>query len=251
MPGCQAVVAEAADGLGYVPGNGPSGAVRDGFCAMLRQLFEETLPVLEAHEKRCYRAQILADLRRRRPDLQKELEQILIEKGGWAMLDFVLDDCYPSLRSWFAGMFQSRKVRGGKDFEAQVELLLELAGIRFERQVPRSRVDLVLPTYRFLKQHPAQAVVASLKRTLRERWRFGLDELAALHCPNAFVLTADPEPPPNAVAGITGQRIQLVVWDNVKAERLMDNPFVFGYTAWINERLPALEQFWQGSGDEE
>ena len=42
---------------------------------------------------------------------------------------------YPHLRRCFLSISQSRKSRGGKDFELQIEGLLTLAGLPFDRQI--------------------------------------------------------------------------------------------------------------------
>ena len=39
--------------------------------------------------------------------------------------------------------------------------------------------------------------------------------------------------------------IHLVVWDHIKRQRYPKEPLVLGYTEWANQRIPALEQFWQ------
>lgn len=184
--------------------------VRRHFNSLLRQVFDKTLDVLEEYEEK-------VDL------------GVLQEAG------FKLNKAqYKLLRDYFLSVSQSRKQRGGKDFELQVQALLEKAGIPFESQPRRERVDLILPNRSLWERDRARAVLLSLKRTLRERWRQVVDELYNLKCPNTYLLTAETSLPQNSVQEIFSRNIYLVVWDEVKHE--FGNHRVFDMTELI-ERL--------------
>lgn len=85
----------------------------------------------------------------------------------------------------------------------------------------------------------------SAKRTLRERWREVVEELYNTRAPNVFIITADLDVTPGHVDFICDKyNIHLVVWDEVKHKKFADRDLVLGYTAWANERIPVLQQFW-------
>jgi hypothetical protein len=166
--------------------------VRKNFNALLQQLFTDTLKVLEDYEQRV--------------DIE------LLREAGFDLSPAK----YRLLRDYFLSVSQSRKQRGGKDFELQVQKLLEKADIPFEAQTKKERVDLVLPSQDLWNTDRARAVLISLKRTLRERWRQVADELYSLRCPNTYLLTADSSLPKSTVQHIFTRNIYLVVWDSVK-----------------------------------
>jgi len=208
MPSSQEIVQEALRRLSHDLSH--PDFVRKHFNALLRQTFEKTLEVLEEYEE--------------------EVDRKVLKEAH-----FKLNSAqYRLLRDYFLSVSQSRKQRGGKDFELQVQALLEKAGIPFEAQPKKERVDLVLPNRSLWERDRARAVLVSLKRTLRERWRQVVDELYNLRCPNTYLLTAETSLPQNAVQEIFSRNIYLVVWDEVK--RGFGNHKIFNMTELI-ERL--------------
>jgi len=159
MPSSKQVVEEALSKLGQNLSN--QRFVRSNFDRLLRKLFEKTLHVLEEHEQRV--------------DIQI-LQEIFNPQKGRGRLQ-IKPDLYRLLRDYFLSVSQSRKQRGGKDFELQVQTLLEKAGVPFVCQPKKERVDLILPNDELWKRDRARAVLISIKRTLRERWRQVVDEL--------------------------------------------------------------------------
>lgn len=206
MPTSRAVVEETLRRLGHNLSD--KNYVRQNFNRLLGELFEKTLDVLEEHEERV--------------DIQ------ILQAGGFA----ITPAQYRLLRDYFLSVSQSRKQRGGKDFELQVQVLLEKAGVPFVAQPRRERVDLILPNQELWRIDRARAVLISLKRTLRERWRQVADELYSLRCPNTYLLTAEKHLAGRAVEGIFARNIYLVVWDEVKA--VFGNHRVFGMNELID-----------------
>jgi len=149
MPPSRQIVEEALVELERTHNIADQNYVRANFNQLLRELFVKTLEVLERYEERV--------------DIQL-LQQVL---GGCRVR--LTPRQYRLLRDYFLSVSQSRKQRGGKDFELQVQGLLVRAGIPFVAQTRRERVDLVLPDQQLWNVDRARAVLISLKRTLRER----------------------------------------------------------------------------------
>ena len=136
--------------------------------------------------------------------------------------------------------------RGGKDFELQIEKLLDLAGVPYFEQEPQYRTDLILPDLETFQSNRTISAVISVKRTLRERWAEVAEELFNLRSPNVFPFTADERVTNSHVDRICGRyNIHLVIWDHIKIERFPEEPLVMGFTDWANERLTVLRQYWQ------
>ena len=136
--------------------------------------------------------------------------------------------------------------RGGKDFELQIEKLLDLAGVPYFEQEPQYRTDLILPDLETFQSNRTISAVISVKRTLRERWAEVAEELFNLRSPNVFPFTADERVTNTHVDRICGRyNIHLVIWDHIKIKRFPEEPLVMGFTDWANERLTVLRQYWQ------
>ena len=58
------------------------------------------------------------------------------------------------------------------------------------RQQRHYRTDFVLPSEAAFERNRVICVVASLKRTLRERWQEVVAELVRLSAPNVYLVTA-------------------------------------------------------------
>src|SRR5205823_4355584 len=144
----------------------------------------------------------------------------------------LMKNWYPLLRLCFLSVSQSRMTRGGKDFELQIEGLLDLAGLPYHKQEQKHRTDFILPSKELFDKVPAKAALVSVKRTLRERWREVAEELYALKAPNVFLFTADEDVTSQVAQLICGHNIYLVVWERVKAEKFNNEDRVLGYTEW-------------------
>jgi len=106
-------------------------------------------------------------------------------------------------------------------------------------------IGLINNTISTIKNNPTSAAVASLKRTLRERWREVVEELHAARAPNIFLMTADEDISNAHVQQICDHyRIHLVVWEHLKKNKFSSNPLVLSYSNWASERIPILESFW-------
>jgi hypothetical protein len=178
-------------------------------------------------------------------DVIVRAEKVAKTNGFRPALSFLFSSHYPYLREIFLSISQSRKQRGGKDFELQFGKLIELMDVPYQKIKRAYRVDFMIPSDAAFRKNPTAAAIVSAKRTLRERWREVVEELHKMRSPNIFLATADYDVGKGHVQEICGTyRIHLIVWDEVK-EKYPEEPLVLGYTEWANSRIPLLKQFWK------
>jgi hypothetical protein len=244
MPSSAEVVREASARLGYSTGGVAFDEIRQSFDARLRKLFEETLVVLEDYEQEVDAGLILPQLvSGHRPDIEIEYRQLQrADNGPDALQEAVtrlLARWHGILRGLFLSVSQSRKQRGGKDFEYEIRTLLELARIPYEAQSRRERADFLFPSSAMLQTERPKAVLLSVKRTLRERWQQVVRELQDINCPNTYLATAEDTVAPSVVEGITTHNIYVVVWEEVKRVQFPSTGMVVGYNQFI-QRVTGL-----------
>lgn len=245
LPSSTAILRETLEKLGYVPGAVEPADVIANFNGMLRSLWEETLVVLESHEERSYARGIPVGLIDLYSDEFLEAERVSRESGFRDATLKLLESWYPALRQAFLSISQSRKTRGGKDFELEIEGLLDLACVPYHKQEKRFHTDLILPDLPTHNRNRTISAIVSAKRTLRERWQEVAEELFNLRSPNVFLFTADESITSTHIERICGQyNIYLVVWDSLKAKKFPDEHLVLGYTEWAAERLSIMRQHW-------
>jgi hypothetical protein len=245
LPASATVVKQAFERLGYVSGQISSEEILANFNNTLRKVWEESLVVLEEHEERSYAKGIPSELAEHYPRELEKAESVAEMRGFREGMIQLFELWYPMLRRCFLSVSQSRKQRGGKDFELQIEQLFELVHIPYHKQETQNRTDLILPDLKTHIQNRTASAIVSVKRTLRERWAEVAEELFNLRSPNVFLFTADEEVTARHVSRICGDyNIHLVVWDAVKSGKYPDEPLVLGYTAWVGERLTLLRQRW-------
>ncbi len=247
LPPSSEIVSEAFVELGLQPGAVEPAEILANFNDRLREVWEATLPILERYEERSYAEGIPRELLADYPTEFTAAETRAESAGFRAGVLHLFASWYPLLRRCFLSVSQSRMTRGGKDFELQIEGLLDRGGIPYTRQEREHRTDLILPSQDLYLTNRNVAAIVSVKRTLRERWAEVAQELFALRSPNVFLFTADEKVTANHVQRLKDYNIYLVVWDAVKERRFMSEPLVLGYTEWSTERLPILQANWPQS----
>ena len=245
LPSSVRIVAQAFEELGLVPGSVSKEDARRRFNDILWVTWKHTLEVLERYEEQAYARGIPECLMRLLPNVTEAASRRSREEGFEDGVLMLFDYWYPYLREAFLSVSQSRKTRGGGDFELQFGRVLKLAEIPYQEVKRAFRVDFMIPSDEAFQRNRTVAVIASAKRTLRERWREVVEELYAMRAPNVFLVTANGEVGEGHIRHICSDYgIHLVVWDHLKRDRYRDEPLVLGYTEWAYERIPALEQFW-------
>jgi len=114
---------------------------------------------------------------------------------------------------------QSRVSRAGHTVELILETLLKVFGVKYERnkRINEEQLDFVIPDVETLKKNPRNAVVISVKREVRERWREVVGEAYILRevigIPDNIWFVSLYEPPEYAVKTMTALRIRVYVPD--------------------------------------
>lgn len=152
-------------------------------------------------------------------ELRQRASQIasLLLRGGDTVEALVRG--FGQLDRLFLSAAQTRKSRAGLSFEHHVKRLLMDGGIRHEAQVVvgARRPDFVLPDVAALNdpQH-TDALILSLKTTLRERWKqLGLERRHGA----VFLATVDDRVPVPAIEEMARNDIVLVVPESLKKSK--------------------------------
>ena len=249
LPSSEEIVNETFRELGYDALRLSRDAARTEFNDLLYAAFERTLTVLERYENQAYSRGIPVELMKLRENLVAEAEKVANQHGFQAGVEVLMSSLYLELRQSFLSVSQSRKTRGGRDFELQFERALTLSRFPFEKQQRKTRVDFMMPSDAAFEKNRMVCAIASLKRTLRERWREVVGELVELHAANVFLVTADKNISDGHVESICDNgHLHLVVWDEVKATKFPKHPLVLGFTEFANRRLPDLQAVWSSAG---
>ncbi|MFX0141029.1 MAG: type II restriction endonuclease [Candidatus Hodarchaeota archaeon] len=244
LPSSEKVVKEAFSELEYTSDKITSEAAEEKFEEILHEVWVKTLEILEKYESNTYTTRITSHLISEYPKIFNNSENIATRDNFRKGVIHLLQNWYPYLREIFLSISNSRKVRGGRDFELHFGGMLDLIGIKYQKKKRAYRVDFMIPSDDVFKSNPTTAAIASAKGTLRERWREVVEELYQMRSPNIFLITADSNVTKGQIEGICkNHRIHLVVWNKVK-EKYKDEPLVISFNQWAQKRLPALKQFW-------
>lgn len=244
LPSPEDIVCETFTKLGYVADKITQQQAEEKFEEILKEVWIKTLEVLEKYEDQTYSKGIPSRLILRNHKIFTDSEKVAQKNGFKYGVIEIFHKWYPYLREMFLSIAQSRKARGGRDFELQFGRMLDLIQVPYQKVKRTYRVDFMIPDDTTFKKNPTSAAIASAKRTLRERWREVVEELYEMRSPNIFLVTADYDVSKNHVKAICGDyRIHLVVWKEVK-EKYSSNHLVLSYDQWAKERLPILMKFW-------
>lgn len=249
IPSSEQIVAETFTRLGITREELEPGQVRIGFNGLLENVFKETLVTLEAYERPTYSRHAVHELTQLRHEDLGAAHAKMQAAGGDPQafaqaVEQLIEDWYIHFRQLFLSVSQSRKTRGGRDFELQLAHLLRLSEVPFEAQHKEHRVDFMLPDYEHYAVDRSQCVLLSAKRTLRERWQQVVDELHKMNCPNVFLATTDANISRSKVSDVGKRNIKIVVFDDVKQSLFPDEPMVVNYSYLANNIIPQWQAYW-------
>jgi len=114
---------------------------------------------------------------------------------------------------------QSRVSRAGHTIELILQTLLDCFGIKYERnkKINEEQLDFVIPNVETLKKDPENAIIISVKREVRERWREVVGEAYILRkivkIPDNIWFVSLFEPSEYAVKTMTKLNIKVYVPD--------------------------------------
>lgn len=144
-----------------------------------------------------------------------QVARLLLQDGGDPMANLVRG--FAELDAIFLSAAQTRKSRAGLSFEYHVERLFKDGNIQYEAQVVVGgrRPDFVLPGIMELNEK-GDALIVSLKTTLRERWK-----QLAMERPfgSIFLATVDDRVSRDAIDEMGRNSISLVVPESMKKSK--------------------------------
>lgn len=249
MPTSEVIVQQALNELGLTKASSinPSGKTPDdilkNFNPYLRSAFEKSLDVLEKYESQVY-PKALHQLSALRSNNLNMIEAANPKMPFAEKVGESLEMLYPDLWHVFLSRSNSRKQRGGKDFEEQLGQLLRLADIPFDKQIRKYHSDFMLPSVTAFNKDRTRSILISAKRTLRERWQTVVNEIYETRCPNAFLCTADEAINQSVINRLREYNIHLVIWDQPKQEKFNDEPVVVGYSQLANLEIMTFRKYW-------
>lgn len=249
IPSSKQIVAETFIRLGITEPELSHAEVRESFDRLLGDVFRETLITLESYERPTYSRDAVRELTTLRQSDVERAHAEMASAGGdedafARAIERLMEEWYYHFRQLFLSVSQSRKTRGGRDFELQLAELLRLADFPFEAQHKQHRVDFMLPSYAHYDRDRTQCILLSAKRTLRERWQQVVDELHKMNCPNVFLATTDTKISKSKMKDIAQRNIKLVVFDDVKAELFPDDPMIVDYSHLAGSVMPQWQTYW-------
>jgi len=145
LPSSEVIVNETFEKLEFLPDKVTPDVAQKNFNIMLKEVWIETLQVLENHEQRIYPLNVIDALMTLKTDVVEESRKIAQTKGYKPAIRFLFSSLYPHLREIFLSISQSRKTRGGRDFELQFGKLLELMNVPYQKVKRAYRVDFMIP----------------------------------------------------------------------------------------------------------
>lgn len=207
--------------------------IQERFNVILKDLVNLELEIYERHEKNCSMKII-----------EEAIKKGLLYEAG-SFIEF-FEQNYIKLREFFKSIFQSRVERAGGSFERHVSYLLELLGYPFDKKsILNGKVDYLIPSENAFRKNRTACVVISIKRTLRERWRQVIGELASTNAGKIYMLTADKDISYLKVEEMRNHNVNLVIWDEYKKEKFQEYYNVLGFTQFVNVDLPSSRKMWE------
>ena len=249
MPSSEVIVQKALMELGLtkVSNLNPDGKTPEdilkNFDHYLRAVFEKALEVLEGYEAKVY-PEALRELSTLRANHLNRIEVSNPQETFPNKVGEALTVLYPDLWHVFLSRSNSRKQRGGKDFEEQLGQLLKLADVPFDKQLRKFHSDFMLPSASMFQRDRTRSILLSAKRTLRERWQTVVNEIYETRCPNAFLCTADEQIPQSVIDRLRQYNLHLVIWNKTKELKYPKEPVVLGYTQLANLEIQTFRKYW-------
>ena len=156
------------------------------------------------------------------------------------------DDLFADLDKFFVSLGNSRKSRAGGSFERHLAFLLKRLGLPFEeKQVINGEPDFLLPNADLYLSNPADVILMTAKRTLRERWRQVIIE--GIKTPQYFLATIDERLSSNAIREMAQNRIVLVIPQPIidRVEKYQAEPNVTSFVGFLDNYLEPTRARWR------
>ena len=203
MPHGIDIAKEAIKNLGYVAEKMGKPAVRKNFNNFLFNALIEEWNIFQKYEKELYKTKVIPfifelvkDNSNEFPVCQSVIKNIIksIKQNTDSKehITFLSESLFEYFEALFQSIHQSRRSRAGGSFQYQIENLFNLAGFPFSKQTRlNGPVDFLLPSEDYYLRYRHDAIILSVKRTLRERWQQAIAELQAARVGRIYLATAE------------------------------------------------------------
>lgn len=157
----------------------------------------------------------------KRSEIRLRAAQVLSILSQRKQLASAIVHGFPELDTTFLSASQTRKSRAGQSFEYHIERMFRDGHIRFQEQaiISSRRPDFVLPDVTTLESPSRardEAMIVSLKTTLRERWKqLSLERIRG----DIFLATVDDRVTASAIDDMANNGIYLMVPESLKESK--------------------------------
>lgn len=143
----------------------------------------------------------------------------------------------------------SRRTRSGKTLENIIRIVFKTRSIPFEDQKKLGSgfykkyslgkmVDMIIPSGKTFESNRKSAIIVTMKTSLRERWAEVVEEIQRTRIPNIHLITLDPAISKNLIKILADYNITLVVYDEIKKEKLKPYNNVMGFSEFFEKEIP-------------
>lgn len=156
---------------------------------------------------------------------------------------------FGDLNMFFLSLGQSRKSRAGKTFEIIIKRLFKSLDYPFDEQVViNGKPDFLLPGEKHYREHGADCIIFTAKRTLRERWRQIVTE--GIRGQGFFLATIDDKVTESGLKEMKNNRIYLVVPTHLKESinHYKNALNVLPFEVFFKHHLDPAMQRWKENG---
>lgn len=162
------------------------------------------------------------------------------------VFDF-LENNFQVLDRFSLRLTQSRRSRAGTAFEVIVSELFDRLSYPYTAQpnISGSSPDYVLPNETWYHQYPADSIIFTLKRTLRERWRQIVIESSS---GKYYLATIDEAVSKPGLNQMMQRNVTLVVPSAIKLNKYSDALNVISFETFFDDHLDPAMLRWQKTG---
>lgn len=188
-------------------------AGHDGDDAWIRQNFSD---LVERVQVDAYEEYVAAEQLAGSRAIADVFLPLIGEQATAAQMVDVLGEYFYSLDKFFLGLTQGRRPRAGKAFELIIkELFVRLRYPFTPQPIINGQPDFLLPSLEHFRRNPPDAIIFTVKRTLRERWRQIVTE--GTRGLGFFLATIDEKIGERDLDAMLESRINVVVPSRIKA----------------------------------
>lgn len=166
-----------------------------------------------------------------------------------SQLEGVIKGKFHDLHKFYKSISQSRATRAGGSLQNHIAYFFTILHYPFEAQKEiNGKPDFILPNATLYNSNPAECLLVTAKRTLRERWRQIIIE--GFRSPQYFLVTIDAKQSSHSIREMAGHRIYLVVPANI----IQDNPMyqsagnIVSFKAFLDNYLDPAMRRWRQAG---